>query len=152
MMLAIYVGTLILSLLPFSLLMRYVVSKSGTDLILQELSELSSKVAKLSPKEKRMRLIRGRYEYLRKRIRGLFMVNLFVLWLGIFVSMIVANIVVAHLVNYLNIERYFYSPLRFPGIVLEGYRINVLIVIMAVIIMYQPVHNRISLMYKLYGV
>lgn len=151
-MLAIYVLALLTSLLPFSIIMRYVVSRSGADTILRELEELSSRAAKLSPKEKRIRLIKGRYEYLRRRVRSLFIVNIFMLWIGIFTGITVANTVLAYFVNYLGVERYFYSPLRLPGVTLEGYRINLLLVIMAAIIMYQPVHNRLSRMYKLYGV
>ncbi len=150
MILLIYVLTLILALIPFSLITRFIVVRSDIDSVIREINELSSKAAKTSPKEKRVRLIMSRYEYLKRRIRNLFLINMFILWIAIFVAITMANTLLAYLVSNYNVASYFNSPISLPIISVDGH-VNVLIIILAAIIAYQPLHNKVSLMYKVYG-
>lgn len=150
MLLLAYVLILILTLLPFSLITRLIIIKSDVDSVIREINELSSKAAKTSPKEKRVRLIMSRYEYLKRRIRNLFLINMFILWIAIFVSITIANTLLAYLISNYNVESYFNSPISLPIISVDG-RVNILIIVLAVIVAYQPLHNKLSLMYKVYG-
>jgi hypothetical protein len=151
MLVALYVAIIIAIFIPYSLLLRYILRRSGIEDIIKEIRELSEKASKLSPKDKKLRMIKSRYEFLRRRVRYAFLLNLFVMWLAIFTAITVANAVVFHVSSTYGIENVFTSPLRIPGITLGKDQLNIFLLVLAVIVAYQPLHNKISLMSTIYG-
>jgi len=151
MLVALYVAVIIAIFIPYSLLLRYILRRSGIDEVIKEIKELSEKASKLSPKDKKLRMIKSRYDLLRRRVRYAFLLNLFTMWLAIFTAITVANVVVFHVSTSYSIENVFTSPLRIPGITLGKDQLNIFLLVLAVIIAYQPLHNKISLMSMVYG-
>lgn len=150
MFLALYVALIIAVFTPFSLLLRLIITRLGIDAVLQEIRELSDKASKLSPKDKKMRMIRSRYEFLKRRLRNVFLVNLFILWIAIFTAITVSNSMVVMLASNYGVAVTFRSPIKLPVLVLGEDQLNIFLVIMAIIMAYQPLHNRLSTMEKIY--
>ncbi|MEM4518783.1 MAG: hypothetical protein QXH46_05525, partial [Sulfolobales archaeon] len=136
--------------IPFSLLLRFIIIRLGIDAVLQEIRELSDKASKLSPKDKKMRMIRSRYEFLKRRLRNVFLANLFILWMAIFTAITVSNSIVIMLASNYGVVATFRSPIKLPILVLGEDQLNIFLVIMAVIMAYQPLHNKLSTMERIY--
>lgn len=150
MFLALYVLMIFAIFTPFSLLLRFILMKTGVDAVLNEIKELTEKASKLSPKDKKMRMIRERYALLKRRIRNVFLINLFTLWIAIFTAVTLSNLVLITLSTSYGVALGFRSPLRIPGLITNEDQLNILLVVMAVIMAYQPIHNKISTMQKIY--
>ncbi|MEM0504924.1 MAG: hypothetical protein QW339_06210 [Sulfolobales archaeon] len=150
MFLALYIALIIAVFIPFSLLLRFIIMRLGIDAVLQEIRELSDKASKLSPKDKKMRMIRSRYEFLKRRLRNVFLANLFILWMAIFTAITVSNSIVIMLASNYGVIATFRSPIKLPILVLGEDQLNIFLVIMAVIMAYQPLHNKLSTMEKIY--
>ncbi|MEM4684746.1 MAG: hypothetical protein QW133_01300 [Sulfolobales archaeon] len=150
MFLALYIALIIAVFIPFSLLLRFIIMRLGIDAVLQEIRELSDKASKLSPKDKKMRMIRSRYEFLKRRLRNVFLANLFILWMAIFTAITVSNSIVIMLASNYGVVATFRSPIKLPILVLGEDQLNIFLVIMAVIMAYQPLHNKLSTMEKIY--
>lgn len=150
MFLALYIASIIAVFTPFSLLLRFIIARLGIDAVLQEIRELSDKASKLSPKDKKMRMIRSRYEFLKRRLRNVFLVNLFILWIAIFTAITVSNYMVIMLASNYGVTVTFRSPIKLPILVLGEDQLNIFLVIMAVIMAYQPLHNKLSTMDRIY--
>ncbi|MEM0361667.1 MAG: hypothetical protein QXY36_01780 [Sulfolobales archaeon] len=150
MFLALYIALIIAVFIPFSLLLRFIIMRLGIDAVLQEIRELSDKASKLSPKDKKMRMIRSRYEFLKRRLRNVFLANLFILWMAIFTAITVSNSIVIMLASNYGVVATFRSPIKLPILVLGEDQLNIFLVIMAVIMAYQPLHNKLSTMERIY--
>ncbi|MEM4751873.1 MAG: hypothetical protein QXR55_00055 [Sulfolobales archaeon] len=150
MFLALYIALIIAVFIPFSLLLRFIIMRLGIDAVLQEIRELSDKASKLSPKDKKMRMIRSRYEFLKRRLRNVFLANLFILWMAIFTAITVSNSIVIMLASNYGVVVTFRSPIKLPILVLGEDQLNIFLVIMAVIMAYQPLHNKLSTMERIY--
>ncbi|MEM1982164.1 MAG: hypothetical protein QW267_05950 [Sulfolobales archaeon] len=152
MLLALYVLMIFAVFTPFSLLLRFILVRIGVNSVLQEIRELSERASKVSPKDKKMRMIRERYDALRRKLRNVFLINLFTLWIAIFTAVTLSNLALITLSTTYGITMGFRSPLRIPGLVMGEDQLNILLVVMAVIMAYQPVHNKLSTMEKVYEV
>ncbi|MEM0453348.1 MAG: hypothetical protein QXO98_01630 [Sulfolobales archaeon] len=152
MLLALYVLMIFAVFTPFSLLLRFILVRMGVNSVLQEIRELSERASKVSPKDKKMRMIRERYDALRRKLRNVFLINLFTLWIAIFTAVTLSNLALITLSTTYGITMGFRSPLRIPGLVMGEDQLNILLVVMAVIMAYQPVHNKLSTMEKVYEV
>ncbi len=150
MLLVLYVLLIFILFLPFSILLRFVLIKLGVNSALQEIRELAEKASKISPKDKKMRMVRGRYEMLRRRLRNVLLINLFTLWIAIFTAITVSNLVLITLEANYGITITFRSPLRIPGLVMGEGQLNIILVLLAIVMAYQPIHNKLSMMQKIY--
>ncbi len=150
MFLALYVFTVVALFLPFSLLLRLILNKLGVDSVLQEIRELTEKASKMSPKDKKMRMVRGRYEVLKRKLRSVFLINLFIMWTSIFVAITASNLALVTISNSYGVTITFRSPVKLPFLVLGDEQLNIFLVILAVILAYQPLHNRLSTMERVY--
>jgi len=155
MLAALYVALTFLSLIPFSLMLRLYLSRVKIDLLVNELRELSERLDKIkkqpSYKDKRVRIIGSKYNMLRRKLRSLFFLNLVVMWAAIFAALTVSNTVTYIIAERYGIELLFRSPINVPGVTVLDNQLNALILLLAVILVYQPLHNKISLMEKLYS-
>ncbi|MCD6340630.1 MAG: hypothetical protein J7L51_01610 [Desulfurococcales archaeon] len=140
----IYASITLLSFLPFTLIVRQYSRKINIDKVIAELKELSEKLESISPeKEKRLRLLRSRYNRLKRMIDKLFFLNLGVIWLGILMAIILSRVVVSTIAPLLGLPVRPPSPLMLPGISQDGY-LNEYVIFIAVILGYQAFHNRMT--------
>lgn len=140
----IYVGTAVISLLPWSYLIRTYADKIDLKGVMKEIKDVSEKIKQIPPKkEKKLRILNARYSELKKKVSKFFFVNLFVLWAGVFASLIVTRYISIMVALTLGIEPLPPSPLSTPGISVDGY-LNDLILYLAVLLAYQNLHNKIT--------
>jgi|Deesub1362B_J571_1020462.scaffolds.fasta_scaffold35351_1 hypothetical protein len=140
----IYVILTIVAVMPYTFIMRLYSRRIEIESTVDELRDLMEKLNKISPeKEKKIRLLKARYDQLKKRISTLFIVNLVVIWMSIFTALSVSRIVAIFLASYFGFSYLIPSPLLLPGISANGY-LNDLILLLAVLLAYQPFHNKLS--------
>lgn len=132
----------VLSLLPFSFILRGYVQRLDLRSTLGALQEIAERMSRTT-KEKKLRELRARYDALRKRISSAVFMNLIMLWVGLFTALTFGRITAAYLLVSLGAPVMPPSPLALPFVSIDGY-LNILLVILAAAIAYQPLHARIS--------
>ncbi len=140
----IYVGIAVISLLPWSYLIRTYADKIDLKRVMKEIKDISDKIKQTPPKkEKKLRILNARYNELKRKVSKFFFVNLFILWAGVFASLIVTRYISIIAALTLGIEPLPPSPLSIPGISIDGY-LNDLILYLAILLAYQNLHNKIT--------
>lgn len=139
---ATYVFFTILSLLPFSFILRGYVQRLDLRSTLSALQEIAERMSRTT-KEKKLRELKMKYDALRKRVSSVVFMNLMMLWIGLFTALTFGRVTAAYLLVALGAPVMPPSPLALPFISIEGY-LNILLVILAAAIAYQPLHARIS--------
>ena len=69
--------------------------------------------------------------------------NLVLLWEGIFVAITFSRLLAFYVTTCLGLPPLPPSPLRIPGVSLEGY-LNDFLIILATLVMYQSIHTKLS--------
>ncbi len=140
----IYAFVTLLSFIPFTLIVRQYSRKIDIDNVIAELKELSKKLENISPeKEKKLRILKNRYNKLKRMIDKLFFLNLGVIWLGILTAIVLSRVVVDIVAQILNLPPRPPSPLMLPGISHDG-NLNEYVIFIAVILGYQAIHNKVT--------
>ncbi len=138
-----YVGAIIASFLPWTLVMKAYVKKVDLETTVSELKDVIERLSKTPPrKEKKLRILKSRYKELRGRLNRVFLMNMFTLWIGIFTSLMFARSILYYAVTHLHMSLPP-SPLNLPGISLGG-RLNDLVLYLATVVGYQYFHNNYS--------
>ncbi len=132
----------VLSLLPFSFMLRGYVQRLDLRSTLEALQEIAGRMSRTT-KEKKLRELKARYDALRKRISSAVFMNLMMLWIGLFTALTFGRITATYLLVSLGVPAMPPSPLVLPFISIDG-RLNILLVILAAAIAYQPLHAKIS--------
>ncbi|MCD6084021.1 MAG: hypothetical protein J7J20_00610 [Desulfurococcales archaeon] len=138
-----YALLILLSFMPFTLLVRSYSRKINIDSLIVELKEVSERLENISPeKEKKLRILKSRYKKLKRAIDKLFFLNLAVIWLGITIALIFSRAAISIITTVLGLPPRPPSPLALPGISYDGY-LNDFTIFIAVILGYQAFHNKI---------
>jgi len=140
----IYILGVLLALLPWTWLAKIYADKIKLRETLKEINELKAKIAELPPsKEKRRRILKLRYEKLRKRVSNFFMINLIILWGALFMGIVIGRYFVLAYADFFNIPPYIPSPISIPYITQDGH-LSDLTLFFAVILVYQALHNKVT--------
>ena len=140
----IYTIGVVLALLPWTWVTKLYADHINLKETISEINELKNKIHELPPsKEKKKRVLKVRYDKLRKRVSNFFMISLFILWAGLFTSIVVGRYFVYVYADLLSIPPYIPSPLSIPVISVEGH-LSDLALFFAIILAYQTLHNKIT--------
>lgn len=137
-----YVFFTVLSLLPFSFILRGYIQRLDLRSTLEALQEVAERMSRTT-KEKKLRELKARYDALRKRISSAVFMNLMMLWVGLFTALTFGRITAAYLLVSFGASVMPPSPLSIPFISIDGY-LNILLIILAAAIAYQPLHGKVS--------
>jgi len=137
----------VLSLLPFSFILRGYVQRLDLRSTLEALQEIAERMSRTT-KEKKLRELRARYDALRKRVSSVIFMNLMMLWVSLFTALTFGRVTATYLLVSLGAPVMPPSPLVLPFVSIKG-RLNILLIILATAIAYQPLHAKISGLYAL---
>lgn len=132
----------LISLLPFSFILRGYVRRLGLQQTLEALQDVAERMSRTT-KEKKLRELKARYDALRKRVSSAVFMNLMMLWVGLFTALTFGRITAAYLLIFIGAPVMPPSPFTLPYVSINGY-LNILLIILAAAIAYQPLHTRIS--------
>ena len=132
----------VLSLLPFSFILRGYIQRLDLRSTLEALQEIAERMSRTT-KEKKLRELKARYDMLRKRVSSAVFMNLMMLWIGLFTALTFGRITAAYLLVALGAPIMPPSPLALPFISVDG-NLNILLIILAAAVAYQPLHAKIS--------
>jgi len=144
MLTVIYVISAFASLLPWSYIVKLYGMKIGLKEILKEASKVKNELSKVpESKPKKRRILTERYRELRGKISKFIILNLVLLWIGVIGSLIFARLATIVAGGLLGVYPYIPSPLLLPYVSNEG-ALNDLILYLAALLAYLPLHNRIT--------
>ncbi len=144
MLTVIYVVAEFAALLPWSYIVKFYGLKIGLREALKSVSKIRNELSKVPEnKPKKKRILVKRYKDLRGKISRFIMLNLILLWVGVIGSLMFARLAVIVAANLLGIYPYIPSPLRLPYVSASG-ALNDLILYLAALLAYLPLHNRIT--------
>ncbi len=109
---------------------------------LEALEEIAERMSRTT-KEKKIRELKARHDALRKRVSSAVFMNLMMLWIGLFTALTFGRVTAAYLLIAIGAPAMPPSPLTLPFISIDGY-LNILLIILAAAIAYQPLHAKIS--------
>ncbi len=143
MLTVLYVLSVFASLLPFTWLTKMYLGKINLKGVVEELAEVGERLKRIAPdKEKKVRVLRARYKKLKGTLNRVFLFNLVFIWMGIFVALSVSRGVTYYVAVATGLPLPP-SPLNIPGISVDG-KLNDLLIFLAAVLAYQPLHNKIS--------
>ncbi len=144
MLTVIYVVAAFVALLPWSYIVKFYGMRIGLKGILKETSKVKNELSKVpESKPKKKRILTERYRELRGKVSRFIMLNLILLWVGVIGSLIFARLVTVVTANLLGVYPYIPSPLLLPYVSVNG-ALNDLILYLAALLAYLPLHNRIT--------
>lgn len=154
--LAVFVVLPLLCLLPISFLVRAYIRRVKLDKVLRELEYTAMKLRETSPsKQKKWRIIKARYDSLSRNLRNLMWINLFALWAGI-LAMIYVSRYVAYFLGVpppYSPFRLSWTPFTLIGIAgIDEWYVTDLFIYLAVVGVFNTLHNKISGLSILYSV
>ena len=145
----VYVALIFAVLLPYSIFVGAYEKRVNISLVMSELRNVSLKLSETSPeKEKKLRLLRTRYKKLRGALNKFMIVNMVMIWVGVFTALVIVRSAVLYISRWLGVNPLPPSPIDLPGISLNGY-LNDLFLFLAAVAAYQPLHTKLSGMYKM---
>ena len=132
----------IVSLLPFSFILRGYIQRMDLRSTLEALQEIAERMSRTT-KEKKLRELKARYDALRKRVSSAVFMNLMMLWVGLFTALTFGRVTAAYLLFAVGAPTMPPSPVELPFVSIDGY-LNILLIILAAAIAYQPLHAKIT--------
>ncbi len=140
-----YVMSVLVAMLPWSYLVGWFgLSRFKIVEVAKELRSIEKEYRGLRPQEKKAKILEERASRLRRRLSNFFMINLLVLWGGVFFSMLISEYMYLFFVLTYGGGKPIPSPLTLPVISSPDGFLNELFVFLATLVGYQVLHNRIA--------
>ncbi|MEO3992877.1 MAG: hypothetical protein QN229_00975 [Desulfurococcaceae archaeon TW002] len=140
-----YVMSVLVAMLPWSYLVGWLgLSRLKVVEVARELRSIEKEYRGLRPQEKKAKILEERASKLRRRLSNFFIINLLVLWGGVFFSMLISEYMYLFFVLTYGGGKPIPSPLSLPVISSSEGFLNELFVFLATLVGYQVLHNRIA--------
>ncbi len=145
MLTLLYVMTVLVVILPWSYLVRWIgINKLKVLEVVREMRVIEKEYAGLKPQEKKAKILEERSSKLKRKLSSFFIVNLLALWGGVFMAMVISEYMYLLFILTYGGGRAIPSPLSLPVVSSSGGSLNELLIFLATIIGYQSIHNKIT--------